>query len=63
MTGLYLHRSQRIEALLTPLGEALRERPPGDPFVAARVIVGSRGMEGALESGERASLEVMASLG
>ena len=32
-------------------------------FAGEHTAVGSRGMEGALESGERASLEVMASLG
>ncbi len=62
MTGLYLHRSQRIEALLSPLGDGLRERPPSDPFVAARVVVGSRGMENWLRHGIADTLGICANI-
>lgn len=62
MTGLYLHRSQRIEALLKPLEEGLRARPPSDPFVAARIIVGSRGMENWLRHGIADTLGICANI-
>ena len=44
MNGLYVHRSNRLEALTTLLGEQLRHTRAG-PLDAVSVVVGSRGME------------------
>jgi len=44
VTGLYVHRSHRLERLADLLGDALRADPPADPFLGIPVIVGSRGM-------------------
>jgi exodeoxyribonuclease V gamma subunit len=44
MPGLFVYRSNRIEALAELLGSILAELPPG-PFEPVEVVVGSRGME------------------
>jgi len=43
VTGLVVHRSARVEALLGPLVESLHRADP-DPFVPMRIVVASHGM-------------------
>ena len=45
VTGLEIHRSARIEALLDPLIAYVRDEAPADPFAPVRIVVQSRGME------------------
>ena len=42
---LFVHRARRVERLVTLLARHLAASLPADPFAAAAVVVGSRGME------------------
>jgi exodeoxyribonuclease V gamma subunit len=44
-SGVVLHRSSRVEALLDPLTSWIGDTLPSDPLVPVRIVVQSRGME------------------
>lgn len=43
--GLHVHTASKVEDLLDPLLERLRDDAPSDPFTPIRIVVQSRGMQ------------------